>query len=246
MLVRLYIREISMFDRAGFILDINLNPDVRRRPLKFDDLARQIYRCGAIEHRRGVMCCTREYKASCNQCNRSQGGRMLTHLNLSIAWRVIALSLKALGYDWNHVLNGGEAMLLVVLAAAWKQIAYNFLFFLAGLQMIPKSLIEAAAIDGARSVRRFWTVVFPLLTPTTFFLVVVNIVYAFFDTFGIIHQVTEGGPSGATNILVYKVFHDGFVGLDLGGSAAQSVVLMTIVIALTVVQFRYVERQVHY
>ncbi|MCH7793721.1 MAG: sn-glycerol-3-phosphate ABC transporter permease UgpA [Proteobacteria bacterium] len=159
---------------------------------------------------------------------------------------IIASALKTLGYDWNHVLNGGEAMLLVVLAAAWKQIAYNFLFFLAGLQMIPKSLLEAAAIDGAGPGKRFWTIIFPLLSPTTFFLLVVNVVYAFFDTFGIIHAVTSGGPAGATNILVYKVYADGFIGLDLGGSAAQSVVLMAIVITLTVVQFRYLERRVQY
>jgi len=159
---------------------------------------------------------------------------------------IVALALRAMGYEWNHVLNGGEAMLLVVIAAAWKQIAYNFLFFLAGLQMIPKSVIEAAAIDGARPLQRFWTIIFPLLTPTTFFLLVVNVVYAFFDTFGIIHAVTSGGPAGATNILVYKVYADGFVGLDLGGSAAQSVILMGIVVALTVVQFRYLERRVQY
>ena len=159
---------------------------------------------------------------------------------------VVAFFLQALGYDWNHHVNGGEAMLLVVVAAAWKQISYNFLFFLAGLQAIPKSLIEAAAIDGAGPARRFWTIVFPLLTPTTFFLLVINVVYAFFDTFGIIHAVTEGGPAGATNILVYKVFNDGFIGLDLGGSAAQSVILMGIVITLTVIQFRYIERKVHY
>ena len=159
---------------------------------------------------------------------------------------ILSAFLRAMGYEWNHVLNGGEAMLLVVLAAAWKQIAYNFLFFLAGLQMIPKSLIEAAAIDGAGPARRFWTIVFPLLSPTTFFLLVVNVVYAFFDTFGIIHAVTSGGPAGATNILVYKVFSDGFVGLDLGGSAAQSVILMIIVITLTVVQFRFIERRVEY
>jgi len=159
---------------------------------------------------------------------------------------IVASALKTLGYDWNHVLNGGEAMLLVVLAAAWKQIAYNFLFFLAGLQMIPKSLLEAAAIDGAGPGKRFWTIIFPLLSPTTFFLLVVNVVYAFFDTFGIIHAVTSGGPAGATNILVYKVYSDGFVGLDLGGSAAQSVVLMVIVVSLTVVQFRYLERRVQY
>ena len=159
---------------------------------------------------------------------------------------IIAHTLRYMGYEWNHVLNGGEAMLLVVIAAAWKQIAYNFLFFLAGLQMIPKSLIEAAAIDGARPARRFWTIVFPLLSPTTFFLLVVNVVYAFFDTFGIIHAITSGGPAGATNILVYKVYSDGFVGLDLGGSAAQSVILMIIVIILTVAQFRFIERRVEY
>ena len=159
---------------------------------------------------------------------------------------VIALALHGIGYEWNHVLDGNQAMLLVVLAAAWKQVAYNFLFFLAGLQMIPKSLIEAAAIDGAGPTKRFWTIVFPLLSPTTFFLLVVNVVYAFFDTFGIIHAVTSGGPAGATNILVYKVFSDGFVGLDLGGSAAQSVILMIIVVTLTVVQFRYLERKVQY
>ena len=159
---------------------------------------------------------------------------------------IIASTLDAFGYKWNHVLDGDQAMLLVVLAAAWKQVAYNFLFFLAGLQMIPKSLLEAAAIDGAGPARRFWTIVFPLLSPTTFFLLVVNVVYAFFDTFGIIHAVTSGGPAGATNILVYKVFNDGFVGLDLGGSAAQSVILMIIVVSLTVVQFRYLERKVQY
>ncbi len=159
---------------------------------------------------------------------------------------ILALALKSLGYNWNHVLKGGQAMVLVVIAAAWKQIAYNFLFFLAGLQMIPKSLIEAAAIDGARPARRFWTIVFPLLTPTTFFLIVVNVVYAFFETFGIIHAVTQGGPYKATDILVYKVYADGFIGLDLGGSAAQSVVLMAIVVTLTVIQFRYLERRVQY
>ncbi len=159
---------------------------------------------------------------------------------------IIALALDSMGYEWNHVLDGNQAMLLVVLAAAWKQVAYNFLFFLAGLQMIPKSLIEAAAIDGAGPVKRFWTIIFPLLSPTTFFLLVVNVVYAFFDTFGIIHAVTSGGPAGATNTLVYKVYNDGFVGLDLGGSAAQSVILMIIVVSLTVVQFRYLERKVQY
>jgi sn-glycerol 3-phosphate transport system permease protein len=159
---------------------------------------------------------------------------------------ILALTLKSLGYNWNHVLKGGQAMVLVVIAASWKQIAYNFLFFLAGLQMIPKSLIEAAAIDGARPAKRFWTIIFPLLSPTTFFLLVVNVVYAFFETFGIIHAVTQGGPYKATEILVYKVYSDGFIGLDLGGSAAQSVVLMAIVVTLTVIQFRYLERKVQY
>jgi sn-glycerol 3-phosphate transport system permease protein len=159
---------------------------------------------------------------------------------------VVAFWMDALGLDWNFYTNGDQAMLLVVLAAAWKQISYNFLFFLAGLQAIPKSLIEAAAIDGAGPARRFWTIVFPLLSPTTFFLLVINVVYAFFDTFGIIHAVTDGGPARATTTMVYKVYTDGFIAQDLGGSAAQSVVLMVVVISLTVIQFRFIERRVHY
>jgi sn-glycerol 3-phosphate transport system permease protein len=159
---------------------------------------------------------------------------------------VVAAALRDLGIDWNYLLDGNQAILLVILAAAWKQISYNFLFFLAGLQSIPASLIEASAIDGASPRRRFWTIVFPLLAPTSFFLLVVNIVYAFFDTFGVIHNVTQGGPAKATEILVYKVWYDGIVGLDLGGSAAQSVVLMAIVIGLTAIQFRFIERRVHY
>lgn len=159
---------------------------------------------------------------------------------------VVAYALGKIGIDWNHLLNSKHAMTLIVMAAVWKQISYNFLFFLAGLQSIPKSLIEAAAIDGARPWRRFWTVQFPLLSPTTFFLLVMNVVYAFFDTFAIVHAATEGGPGKDTEILVYKVYHDGFKALDLGGSAAQSVVLMVIVIALTIVQFRYVEKKVQY
>ncbi|MBO1904162.1 sn-glycerol-3-phosphate ABC transporter permease UgpA [Microvirga sp. 3-52] len=154
--------------------------------------------------------------------------------------------IKAVGLDWNPMLNGNHAMTLLVLSATWKQISYNFLFFLAGLQAIPKSVIEAAAIDGAGPLRRFWTVIFPLLSPTTFFLLVVNIVYVFFDTFGIIDAVTGGGPAGTTTTLVYKVYADGRLGGDLGGSAAQSVILMIIVIALTAIQFRYVERKVQY
>src|SRR6202140_2823970 len=159
---------------------------------------------------------------------------------------VVAAGLRWLGVDWNYLLDGRQAMLLVILAAGWKQISYNFLFFLAGLQSIPPSLLEASAIDGASPRRRFWTIVFPLLAPTSFFLMVVKIVYAFFDTFGVIHNVTQGGPNKATEILVYKVWYDGIVGLDLGGSAAQSVVLMAIVITLTAIQFRFIERRVHY
>ncbi len=153
---------------------------------------------------------------------------------------------RALGIDWDPLLNGRQAMTLVIAAASWKQISYNFLFFVAGLQAIPKSLLEASAIDGAGAVRRFWTIVFPLLAPTSFFLLVVNTVYALFDTFGIIHAVTSGGPGKSTETLVYKVYNDGFVNLLLGSSAAQSVILMIIVIGLTAFQFRYVERRVHY
>jgi sn-glycerol 3-phosphate transport system permease protein len=159
---------------------------------------------------------------------------------------IVTFALRQIGIDWNWVLRGDQAMTLVVIASVWRQISYNFLFFLAGLQSVPKSLIEAAAIDGAGPTRRFWTVVFPLLTPTTFFLLVVNMVYAFFDTFGVIDATTQGGPAGATQILVYKVYHDGVKSADLGGSSAQSVVLMIIVIVLTVLQFRFVERKVHY
>ena len=159
---------------------------------------------------------------------------------------IIPFALREVGYDWNHLLNANNAMALIVMAAVWKQISYNFLFFLAGLQSIPKSLIEAAAIDGAGPWRRFWSIVFPLLSPVTFFLLVINIVYAFFETFAIVDASTQGGPGKETAILVYKVYYDGFKGLDLGSSAAQSVVLMVIVIALTVVQFRYVEKKVQY
>ncbi len=159
---------------------------------------------------------------------------------------VVSYALARVGIDWNHMLNSGHAMTLIVMAAVWKQISYNFLFFLAGLQSIPKSLIEAAAIDGARPWRRFWTIQFPLLSPTTFFLLVINVVYAFFDTFAIVDAATQGGPGKDTAILVYKVYYDGFKAMDLGGSAAQSVVLMLIVVVLTVVQFRYVEKKVNY
>jgi len=159
---------------------------------------------------------------------------------------VVAYALAGLGVDWNYLLDSGHALTLIVMAAVWKQISYNFLFFLAGLQAIPKSLIEAAAIDGAGPWRRFWSIQFPLLSPTTFFLLVINMVYAFFDTFSIIDATTQGGPWQDTMILVYKVYNDGFKNGDLGGSAAQSVILMAIVIALTVVQFRYVEKKVQY
>jgi sn-glycerol 3-phosphate transport system permease protein len=159
---------------------------------------------------------------------------------------VVSYALRQAGFQWNHLLNADHAMTLIVLAAIWKQISYNFLFFLAGLQSIPKSLIEAAAIDGARPWRRFWTIIFPLLSPTTFFLLVINVIYAFFDTFGIIDASTEGGPGKETAILVYKLYYDGFKALDLGGSAAQSVVLMAIVVTLTVIQFRFIESKVNY
>ena len=159
---------------------------------------------------------------------------------------VVSYFLERLGYSWNFLMNENQAMALIVMAAVWKQISYNFLFFLAALQSIPKSLIEAASIDGAGPWRRFLNVQLPLLSPTTFFLLVINIVYAFFDTFGIIDATTHGGPGQSTTILVYKVYLDGFKALDLGGSAAQSVILMFIVIALTVIQFRYVEKKVQY
>jgi len=159
---------------------------------------------------------------------------------------IAAYAMDALGYDWNHYVDGGDAMALIVIAAAWRQVSYSFLFFLAGLQAIPKSLTEAAAIDGAGPVKRFWSIQMPLLSPTVFFLIVVNVVYAFFETFGVVHATTSGGPGNATNILVYKVWRDAFEGLNLGSSAAQSVILMAIVIALTAIQFRYIERRVEY
>lgn len=160
---------------------------------------------------------------------------------------VVAFFIKRrLGIDWNPVLNGTDAFIMVVLASAWKQVSYNFVFFMAGLQAIPHSLIEAAAMDGAGPARRFWSITFPLLSPTMFFLMVMNVIYAFFETFGVIHTVTQGGPGGATTTLVYKVYQDGFIGLNLGSSAAQSVVLMALIVTITVLQFRYVERKVQY
>jgi sn-glycerol 3-phosphate transport system permease protein len=159
---------------------------------------------------------------------------------------IVTYALRKMGIDWNWIINGDQAMLLIVIAATWKQISYNFLFFLAGLQSIPRSLLEAAAIDGATPFRRFWTIVFPLLSPTTFYLLVINIVYAFFGTFGVVDATTQGGPAADTQILVYKVYHDGVKAADLGGSSAQSVILMLIVIGLTIIQFRFVERKVQY
>jgi sn-glycerol 3-phosphate transport system permease protein len=159
---------------------------------------------------------------------------------------LVGRALNQAGIRWDYALNGSHALLLVILAASWKQVSYNFIFFLAGLQSIPRSVIEAAAVDGAGSRQRFWRVVFPLLSPTTFFLLVVNVIYAFFDTFGVIHSLTRGGPGKATETLIYKVYVDGVVNLDLGGSSAQSVVLLLVVITLTALQFRYVEQRVHY
>ena len=159
---------------------------------------------------------------------------------------IVAWLLQGIGIEFNFVSNGNQAFLLIVIAAVWNQLSYNFLFFLAGLQSIPRSLIEAAAIDGAGPGRRFWDIVFPLLSPTGFFLLVINIIYAFFGTFGIVGSLTQGGPGQATNILVWKVYNDGFRGQDLGGSSAQSVILMLVVILLTFVQFRFIERRVHY
>jgi sn-glycerol 3-phosphate transport system permease protein len=159
---------------------------------------------------------------------------------------ILGRTLVRGGMRWDYALNSGQALLLVILAASWKQVSYNFIFFLAGLQSIPKSVIEAASVDGAGSRQRFWKIIFPLLSPTTFFLLIVNVIYAFFDTFGVIHSLTRGGPGKATETLIYKVFTDGVVNLDLGGSSAQSVILLLVVITLTALQFRYVEGRVHY
>jgi len=172
---------------------------------------------------------------------------MLWLFLLHPSYGVVAIAIKKwFGVDWNPVLNGRDAMVMVIIASAWREVSYNFIFFLAGMQAIPKSLIEAAAMDGASPFKRFWKITFPLLSPTIFFVTVMNIIYTFFDTFGVIHTVTQGGPGGATNILVYKVYQDGFIGLNLGSSAAQSIVLMTLIITITVLQFKYVERKVHY
>jgi sn-glycerol 3-phosphate transport system permease protein len=164
------------------------------------------------------------------------------HPNIGLFGRM----LNGMGIPWDYRLNGNQAMLMVIMASAWKQVSYNFIFFLAGLQSIPRSVLEAAAIDGARPTRRFWTIIFPLLSPTAFFLLVVNLVYAFFDTFGVIHSLTHGGPGKATETLIYRVYVDGVINVNFGASSAQSVILMLLVVALTVIQFRYVERKVHY
>ena len=163
------------------------------------------------------------------------------------SYGVVAIAIKRwLGLDWNPVLDGKDALFMVIMASSWKQISYNFIFFIAGMQAIPGSLIEAAAMDGASPFRRFWKITLPLLSPTLFFVTVMNVIYSFFETFGVIHMMTQGGPGGATNILVYKVYQDGFIGLDLGSSAAQSIVLMTLIIVITVLQFKYVEKKVQY
>ena len=163
------------------------------------------------------------------------------------SYGVVAIAIKRwFGIDWNPVLDGKDALFMVVMASSWKQISYNFIFFIAGMQAIPGSLIEAAAMDGASPFRRFWKITLPLLSPTLFFVTVMNIIYSFFETFGVIHMMTQGGPGGGTNILVYKVYQDGFIGLDLGSSAAQSIVLMSLIIVITVFQFKYVERKVQY
>jgi len=163
------------------------------------------------------------------------------------SYGIVALAInKWLGANWNPVLQGTDALIMVIMASAWKQISYNFVFFLAGLQAVPHSLIEAAAMDGASPFRRFWKITLPLLSPTLFFVTVMNIIYSFFETFGVIHTVTQGGPGGATNILVYKVYQDGFIGLNLGSSSAQSIILMSLIVLITTLQFRYVERKVHY
>ncbi|MFZ3109465.1 MAG: sn-glycerol-3-phosphate ABC transporter permease UgpA [Rectinemataceae bacterium] len=160
---------------------------------------------------------------------------------------VVAWLLKyKMGIDWNHLLNSNQAFLLLTIAASWKQISYNFVFFLAGLQSVPLPLVEAAAMDGAGPTKRFWTIIFPMLSPTTFYLLIMNLVYGFFETFPIVHQVTAGGPGKSTQILVYKVWRDGVMNLDLGSSSAQSVILMIMVIGLTVFQFRFIERKVTY
>ena len=163
------------------------------------------------------------------------------------SYGIVALAIKRwFGTDWNPVLEGSDAMIMVIMASAWKQISYNFVFFMAGLQAVPHSLIEAAAMDGAGPFRRFWNITLPMLSPTLFFVTVMNLIYSFFETFGVIHTVTQGGPGGATNILVYKVYQDGFIGLNLGSSSAQSIVLMSLIILITLLQFKYVERKVHY
>ncbi|MDX8533793.1 ABC transporter permease subunit [Mesorhizobium sp. VK25A] len=147
---------------------------------------------------------------------------------------------------WDPGLDGADAMASVIIAFSWKYVGYNFIFFLAAFQAIPRSLIEAAAMDGSGVIRRFWDIQFPLITPTIFFLLVINITESFQDSFGIVDIMTAGGPANATNLMVYKIYSDGFKGLDYSGAAAQSIILMLLIIALTIVQFRFIERRVHY
>lgn len=159
---------------------------------------------------------------------------------------ILARGLTDAGVSWNYNLNGTQALFLVILASVWKQISYNFIFFLAALHSVPKSLVEAATVDGAGSKRIFWRIIFPLISPTTFFLLIMNVVYSFFDTFGVIDAMTKGGPGKATETLAYKLFRDGFVYFKINSSAAQSVILMLLVVILIGIQFRFIERRVHY
>lgn len=168
--------------------------------------------------------------------------RFLCHPTLG--W--LTHALRAVGIDFNYIVHSKQALLVLIMAATWQQFSYNFLFYIAALKLLPQSLIEASIIDGASSWRRFWQITLPLLSPTTFFLLVMNLVYSFFDTFGLIQVMTNGGPEYSTTTMMYKVYTDGFVAMDQGSSSAQSVILMFIVVALTLIQFRYLERRVHY
>lgn len=159
---------------------------------------------------------------------------------------IVVKIFEYFGLLWSHAQDNVQAMILVVLASVWKQISYNFLFFLAALQAVPKSLMEAAAVEGAGPIRRFIGISLPLIAPITFFLLIINIVYAFFDTFAIIDAATQGGPVQATTTLIYKIYRDGMTGLDLSISAAQSIILMICVGILTFIQFKYIEKRVSY
>lgn len=168
--------------------------------------------------------------------------RFLCHPTLGWLTQV----LHAIGIHFDYVNHVSQALLVVILTASWQQFSYNFLFYFAALKAIPSSLIDAAIIDGASSRQRFWQIIFPLLSPTTFFLLIMNLMYGFFDTFGIIQVMTHGGPGNSTTNLIYKVYRDGFEGMDLGSSSAQSVLLMVIVVIVSLIQFKYLERKVHY